>query len=1017
MSLLQCYFFGPAQFRRDDRPVELSNNKAVALLAYLAVTGKSQGREYLTALLWPNSPAEAARKNLRNTLWQIRKALGDEVVQSPNDRLGLGDEVWTDVHAFETAARALIDAPGPAVTELQAAIELYQGLLLEDLTLLEAPDFEVWLTTERERFGQLYLRLLERLTGVYRAGGNWQEMIAVAQQALAHDNLQEPMYRTLMEAHARLDERAEALRQYDLLRTVLAQELGVEPLPETETLRQAIVDGNLQPATRPAAVVPLPAPRRPAGPAQTRQRPFVGRQTECVALDEALDLATNGQMKAIFLTGELGIGKSRLWQAWSARLPASYTVLETRCLDTTQALPFAPLTGLFRERPCVEHLLKPPSPLSPVWLAELARLLPEISEYWPELPPPAILSPEEERRRLFEALTQTLQTLESRPLILFIDDLHWADRSTLDWLVYLIDRMQNEPLLFIGAYRPDEAATQLVHLVTGWTRAGLARRLPLARLTLEEAVALVEAHQGQVELAEQLQAQSAGNPYFLIELSQAAPNGTPPKLAELVRERLKRLPETARQVLQAAAILEARIEFAILRRTSGRGEEEMLDALDVLLEASVLNERDGHYEFVHPLVATIVRSDLSVARRSFLHRRAAEALEASYAGHLAVIAGELTSHYTQAGRPAQAAHYAELAAQHALELTAPAEAVAFYRQAVFLEPTPSRQVGLGQALSVQGKLEEARQVFHQALAAFEAQQDAVNAARVSLMIAENFVPYRQGDQVVEWANRAQSLVAAPDPDMEARIYFLSGTGKLQIGQSLAEAEAELRRSAELAGANDLPGMAAQSWFELGNLQAERGDLNQALKAYQQSITLAREANRQPQEILGYNNLAYHTMLAGDLNTARQHIETALALAKRYSIFLPRLYLYSTRGEIALAEGQFDTAKTWLKRAIEEAEKQHNQVQRTSLQAHLGLVARERGDLDQALVLLEEARHGLTHLTATFLQSKIELWLAELHLQRGEQAAAREVLTEVEARLAHSDHHGLQAWAARVRALT
>lgn len=172
----------------------------------------------------------------------------------------------------------------------------------------------------------------------------------------------------------------------------------------------------------------------------------------------------------------------------------------------------------------------------------------------------------------------------------------------------------------------------------------------------------------------------------------------PTALAELLRARLERLPDPARQVLQAAAVLEPAFDFPTLRSASGRDEAETLDALDALLSAAVIAERGGAYAFVHPLVAAVVRDGLSGARRTFLQRRAAEAIEVAYTGRLPQIAGRLSAHYAQAGDRAWAASFAEMAAERALALAAPTEAVDFYRQALALDPSPARELGLGRGL-------------------------------------------------------------------------------------------------------------------------------------------------------------------------------------------------------------------------------------------------------------------------------------------------------------------------------
>jgi DNA-binding SARP family transcriptional activator len=1017
MASLRLHFLGPARFERDGAHIELPPAKAVALLAYLAVTRTPQTREHLLDLLWPESFADAARKNLRNTLWTIRKALGDEVLRTIEDRLDIDPATWIDVREFEARAGEQAD-PSGGIAERRAALDLYGGTLLDGISFADTADFDLWLTTERERLEQLYLHLLASLIETYRRAGDWREVIPPARLALARDNLQEPMYRALMEAHGRLGERPEALRQYDTLRTTLDRELGVEPLPETEALRAAILDGTLQPATAPPAsapAAPIRSGRRPSIPGGPPQAPYIGRQAERAALDAERAMAATGQARVVLLTGEVGIGKSRLWSEWAATLPPDEPVLETRCLEATQSLPFAPLIELFSSRAYASRLFTPPSPVPPIWLAEIARILPEVRTMVPDLPAPAVLPAAEERRRVFEAFVQCVLALGGQPLVFFIDDLHWADNATLDWLGYLVHRMREAALLLVAAYRPEEAPPALIHQIAGWGREGLTRRLALERLTPAESVTLVTELGGDPALAAQVQEQSAGNPYFLIELCQATPGDVPPALAELVRARLDRLPETARQVAQAAAVLEPDFDFPTLRRTSGRGEEETLDALDTLLEAGVLREVGGRYSFNHPFVATVVRDGLSGARRAFIHRRAAEAREAEYAGRLPVIAGRLAAHYEAAGDPARAAAYAEMAAQRALALAAPAEAADFYRQALALEPAPDRQIGLGQALMRQGDMAGARAAYRAARAGFQAAGRRADVARAALSIAETYLPAARPDELLHWVELAlPDLDPDADPAAHARAHFLLGAGHLAREDDTAHAERHLNEAADLATANHLPDLAGQSRFELGNLRAQRGDLPGARRAYDEAIAFAQAAGDPFQEVLGHNNAAYHALLAGDLDAAHSHLDTALAMTERSDLRMPRQYLYSTRGELALGEGRPAEAETWFRRGLAEAEYTGNTRQVANYHANLSLARRAQGDLDGALALLEQAQAEAAPLIAPYLQTQIDLWRAELYKVRGEYAAADAALAQATARLANAAHPHLLAWADRLR---
>ncbi len=1038
MPHLRLYFLGAPRVEHEGALIPLSVAKAFALLAYLALQEEPQPREKILSLLWAESRGDTARKNLRNLLWTLRKVLGDDTVQGEDERLALDAAVWVDAREFEKISASRLQSAGTEgnqqdgseINNLQSALSLYHGDFLEGLTIADAPDFEIWLTTERERLAQLHLRALAALIDEYRAVNNWQSVIATAQRALSFDNLQEPTYRALIEAHAQLGERGQALHQYDVLRATLQRELGVAPLPETEILRARILEAAPLPRpTRESSGKSARAPRSSI-PKDLPRVPFVGREEERAALDEELRASERGQARVVVLTGEVGIGKSRLWQEWSRALPSQVHMIETRCLEASQALPFAPLTELFSRREIGKRLFTSESPVSSIWLTEVARLLPEIRAKVPNLPAPANVPADEERARVFEALTQCILAISNpaKSLILFMDDAHWADRATLDLLDYFFHtvndghRVNEHSLMLVVAYRREDAPPALIHLVASWGRERFVRRVPLARLTPQETALLTAALAAAPTVAERVQTLSAGNPYYLIELIRAASTllqeaelVLPPELTGLIRARLDKLPDAARQALQAAAVLEPDFEFVTLRRTSGRAEEETLDALDALLNAAILTERNDEYGFSHPLIATVVRAGLSGARRSFLHRRAAGALEAAHAGRLPVMAGHLAAHYAEANDPSRAAHYFTMAAERAISLGAMDEAIASYRRAIALEPTPARRVALAIALAPQSGPATVHAELQAALDEFVAQGDAQGAARTCLAFARMMQGGGRADDVVKWVERCYTFLAHDaDPELHARAHFLLGSARRQTEESLAEAEENLNEAAQLASTNGLLGLAANVRFELGNLLAERGDLAGAIAAFEDSIALGEASSDPFQIVLGHNNAGYHALLAGDLESARQHVDAGIELAEANALRFPRQYLYSTRGEIALAENRWDEAEEWFGRGLLEAERAGSAIQAANYRANLALTARGRGDLDNALLFLERARAEAAKLPAPHLQAQIDLWLTEVHLARRERTAAREALLRTDKLLAHGDRGRLKEWAKRLR---
>jgi DNA-binding SARP family transcriptional activator len=999
-SSLRLRLLGLPSIELRGQPIALPA-KAIALLAYLALTRPTSPRARVIWLLWPESGDEAGRKNLRNLLWTIHKALGEEAIAVVGEQLGLRDTVWVDLQEFEEAAQ---DNPA-------AAADLYTGPFLDGLSVVDAPDFELWLAGQRDRLARLQLRVLQNQIEQDRAKGDWRQVIETARRALAVDHLEESFYRALMRAHARLGEQAEALHQYQTLRAALERELGARPSPGTEAVRNAIVRGEHDPARHPQRLTRTPGWLAHA----STDVPFVGRRAERAALARALQLARGGRAQVALLTGELGIGKSRLWETWSATLSTEVIALETRCLDVTRALPFAPLAELLARPPNLERLVHPSSPLAPVWLAEVARLLPQIRQSRSDLPPTSSLPPDEERRRVFEGLTQSILALRGQALVLFLDDAHWADGATLDWLGYLIHRLRDEPVFLVVAYRPEEAPPPLVHLATNWGRDGIAHHIPLGRLRTDEAAELTTALGAAPDVGKNALERSAGNPYFLVELVRSGSDDVPPVLAELLGARLERLAEPVRQVLQSAAVLEPDLDLPTLRKSTGLGEEELLDALDNLLANGLLVEESRGYAFTHPLLPVVARLSLSSARRAFVARNVADALAQASDHDLPARAGRLTALYEEAGEIEPAAHFADLAAAHGLAVAAPAEAAELALRALELAPTPARHATLGKILFRLGDLTGALGAYEAALGGFEAAGDGRAAARVCLGMAETSIQLGKFADISRWTSRTLALLDHDgDPASHALAHLLLGTALVPDGETLARGEVHVREAEQIALANNLPDLAARARFILGNVQAERGDLAAAVESYRAGVLLARAAGDQTQEALFLNNAAYHRLLLGDLAGARACAVEGLALATRWELSVPLQYLYSSRGELALAEDALDEAAEWLGRGLAEAQRQGNGEHAVNCRALLALVARRRGDLDGAVLELEAARSALADGAGEHLRIKLDLWLAGTYLERGERAAAEEALSRADSRLAGSTRRQLQEWAARLR---
>jgi tetratricopeptide (TPR) repeat protein len=221
-----------------------------------------------------------------------------------------------------------------------------------------------------------------------------------------------------------------------------------------------------------------------------------------------------------------------------------------------------------------------------------------------------------------------------------------------------------------------------------------------------------------------------------------------------------------------------------------------------------------------------------------------------------------------------------------------------------------------------------------------------------------------------------ALDGAADPEYAAFAHFLLGAGLQQAGGSAEAAERELTTAAALAEQHRLPHLLARSTFQRGNLLAEAGVLHEAVAAFHTTIRLAHAAGDLFQEVLGYNNAAYHTLLLGEQRQAAELLDAGMALAERHALQVPLQWLFSTAGEVALADAQWEAAEAWFKRSLSEAQHQRNQLQVAGAYAGLGRAALGQGDRPRAQEWLRRAETQAAGQVAYRLQQQLNELRAE-----------------------------------------
>jgi DNA-binding SARP family transcriptional activator len=1101
-SLSLCLLGGFRAELNGEPIAAFESNKVRALLAYLAVeAGRPHQRSMLAGLFWPDHPEELARTNLRHVLRQLRQTVPDQDASAPlllttqrTIEINPAADYTLDVVNFAELLAASAHCNHPALEACEDCIQryrqaaaLYRGSFLAGLDLHDSELFDEWAVTQREQLHRQVLEVFFTLASSYEHVQEYELARQFAWRQIELEPWREEAHRQLMRVLALSGQRTAALAQFAQCCTILADELGVDPDPETLALYEEIRTGKLGAVPRSragAAPTSAQAPQSaevtgnptasaalttPATGTTVGHRQYlasgrlVGRQRELAQLEQLWDQAQNGQGQLALVVGEPGIGKTRLIQALITHTQRQgATILRGGCYEYEATTPYLPFVEGIRAHVHMHGADTLRAQLGPT-AAELARLAPEIEVKLGVLAPSPSLPPGDERLRLFDNIVRFLRSLASdHGLLVFLDDLHWADRSTLVLLHYLLRHLRSNRLLVVVAYRAIELDSNhpLIDALAEWNRERLATRIALERLSRAETdellLGLLEQENHAPGFAEAIYRETEGNPFFVEEvvkalLAQEQLNATddqqqrkgitaleiPQSIKEAIGRRLRRLSHECGEMLHTAAALGKTFAFAELASVAPANEDSLLNALDEACAAQLIrpNQADS-FTFTHDKIRETLYQQLNPIRRRRLHQRIGEALEQLYASdHIDSMKIARDPHqippYGNGDRQPSHDHAHVLAfhavaghdwprgltnslraAEHARRIFANDEALHYYQMAHSCAEALNQPEQLAAIAELMGDVYAVRGPLQLAVEYYQRSHDLVSSAtdRAALKVKIGRVYVSAGDaQALTFLTAALDELDPATQTKELAV-ALAALGRLHhFWCQHAQAIAFLERARQLVEPFDDIHVWMDIFSHLAGACQHMAQITQSMDWARQSIALAERHRALQVAGASYDYLAQGAALLGQWQASMAYSTQGRQIAEETGDLVGLAWIAFDRAWSLHGQGLLSQAHDAAREAMARGE-ELGELRLVAWAGSMLIVIQTDLQLDaSAHATAERIIARADELGQPALRSNSRRSLADLHVQRQEWRQAAALLEEAIAILSETDNRCEHLW--------